>query len=656
MVRRRSSPIDLFVTEMPTSLNTGSRFPLRVHSPTHSRPGRPVHFNLAILKGTGDFGRVIAREFLEFAKVYQKATADSHLIALRSFLVSFVGELQGENTELQSVTSGRWRQFAAVWFYDLKSDAALSDITANGYLSSNRMFFNHLQKRHMVPKFRWPSPVPCARGTPRPAVSSVNATSVQDALLKSWDEIDRAAWAELLLLNDLASPTTVKKRSSIILRVVRHYAQKEIRKWWGIFQESKKLIIDNKSFDFIKYCEKYEYTVNGELKRKRGWRDELKSLSNLLVYVDRKFDGVMPGKNDDPHFVKCAYHYHSNSLKGRFHLEYEFLTSLLTLILLERPKMNLASPLSMKRKDFSKITVGEHQARWTKARAKYRRLSDDLPSGCASALRIGSNANITAAQALRVIDVLSRPLQAKALPGEDDQLVLVRDTFDGRAVGKSANPQWISKQWIMFRSRSGLLSALGFTLSQFRPTGAIGEFFTSGDIFKVADLLGQKDIRITARYIDNLAADTVDAGAVRPVQDSLTIALGRRTGRSLRELGISPEREAHIRQAAFSSGFLGYNLTGTPGEAKAKVDALESILCGSKFLIVETAEVAAEIIAFKEHIVANGKAIKGTTRYEEFWLPLIAVCTQIIELMAASVIRDAKKLLAERPIFYGPVL
>ncbi|NKC47917.1 hypothetical protein HED54_03660 [Ochrobactrum anthropi ATCC 49188] len=50
---------------------------------------------------------------------------------------------------------------------------------------------------------------------PRPAVSSVNATSVQDALLKSWDEIDRAAWAELLLLNDLASPTTVKRGAQL---------------------------------------------------------------------------------------------------------------------------------------------------------------------------------------------------------------------------------------------------------------------------------------------------------------------------------------------------------------------------------------------------------------------------------------------------------
>ncbi|MBB6180787.1 hypothetical protein [Pseudorhizobium flavum] len=656
MARRRASPADVSGIATSTDLQRDSEFPLRVYSPRHSHPGRSKHFDLSILEGTGELGHVLAREFLEFASSFKEETADAYLVAIRSLFRSCVAQLIHQGAQLPSITASQWRHFAALWFYDLKAEDTVSDVTANGYLSANRRFFLHLQKRFLVPKFRWPNAIRGALSKPRPSVSNAPVRNVVASEVGSWSKPDRTAWSELAKLNDLSSPSVVKRRNAIILAAARRHAELEIRKWWQLYRESRVIAAQNSSFDFDGYCRKYEYVSDGILKRTRGWRKPLRTLPNFLVYVERKFGGVMPGKGDDPDFVKCAYAHHADNLKGRFHLEYGSLLPLLTIIFIERPKMNLASPLSMTTEDVEQISRNEHQARWTKGRANYRRLSDDMPTGSQLSLLPNAAEDITAAQALLVIQELSKPLRAKAILGADKHLCLVRDTANGCVVGKPAAQSWICKQWRAFRDRSGLMSAIDFTLSQFRPTGAVTEFFETGDIFKVADRLGQKSISVTARYIHNLAADTMDAGDVRQVQDSLTVAVAQRSGRPLDQLGISPEREKHIRETAFSSGFLGYNISGTSKEAQEKESVLESILSGSKFVIIETAEIAAEIIAFNEHIITKGKAIQGTARYEEFWLPLVVICTQIIKSMSVSVIRDAKKRLRERPIHYGPVV
>ncbi|CAN7397228.1 hypothetical protein LJR030_004087 [Rhizobium sp. LjRoot30] len=656
MARRRAPPTDVSKIATPVELQRDGDFPLKVYSPRHSHPGRSKHFNLSVLEGTGELGHTIAREFLEFVSGYAEETADAYLIAVRSFFRSCVGQLRKEGAHLSSIGASRWKKFANLWFYDLQSDATVGDVTANTYLASNRLFFLHLQKRFLVPKFRWPPAIQGAVGRPRPPVSNVPAKAVQATQISSWSDADRLAWSELSRLNDLSSPTVVKQRNNIILEAVRRHAEQEVRKVWQLFCESRQLARNNTSFDFDDYCQTYEYYSNGVLKRRRGWRESLRFLPNFLVYVERKFGGVVPGKSDDPDFLKCAYALHSHDLRGRFHLEYEVLVPLLAIIFCERPKMNLASPLSMRTVDLSQASRDEHQARWTKKRANYRRLADDMPTGSELALSIDSTERITAAQALLVIGELSKPLRARAILGTEENLCLVKETLNGYAVGKPPSQPWICKKWADFRSESGLLSAFDFTLSQFRPTGAVTEFFETADIFKVADKLGQKDIRVTAKYIGILAADTLDAGDVRQVQDSLTIAVAKRSGRPLEQLGISPEREKHIRQTAYFSGFLGYNLSGTTQESEEKLGVLENILSGSKLIVIKTPEVAAEIIAFNNHIIENGKAIQGTAQYEEFWLPLLVSCAQIIKSMDASVIRDAENLLADRPINYGPVI
>ena len=656
MARRRAPQTDVSLIGTSTDLKREGEFPFRVYSPNHSHPGRPKYFNLSVLEGTGELGHVLAREFLVFAAQYREQTADAHLVAVRSLFRSCVAQLRSEGGQLPSITASRWRQLAALWFYDLKADDAVGDITANSYLSSNKLYFLHLQKRFLVPNFRWPRAIQRANSKPRQAVSNAPVRRVLAKEISSWSEPDRAAWSELNRLSDLSSPTVIKRRINIILKAARRHAELEVRKWWQIFCESREIAARNTDFDFDGYCKTYEYVSDGVLKRRRGWRKPLRSLPNFLVYVERKFGGVMPGKGDDPDFVKCAYAHHAHNLQGRFHLEYESLIPLLTIIFIERPKMNLASPLSMTVKDLSQINRHEHQAQWTKARAKYRRLSDNMPSGSGLSLLPGALEEITAAQALLVIQELSKPLGAWAVPGAENHICLVRATIDGRVVGKPAAQSWICRQWTEFRTRSGLMSALDFTLSQFRPSGAIMEFFETGDIFKVAERLGQKSVRVTARYINNLAADNMDASKVRAVQDSLTIAVANQSGRSFDQLGISSERERQIRETAFSSGFLGYNISGTPEESDQKTTVLERILSGGKFFIIESPEIAAEIIAFKEHVIKNGKEIQGTARYEEFWLPLVVCCTQIINSMASSVIRDAKKILAVRPIIYGPVI
>ncbi|QJS29306.1 hypothetical protein [Rhizobium ruizarguesonis] len=659
MARRRVSPVDLLAKPNPTVIHAASKsHPLLIHSPTHSIPGKkPKCFNLRVLGDFGGLGKQIALAFVVSSAGDPVRTADSRVVALRSLFSHVAALAKAKSMNLPSMSADMWRQSVSSWFVSIKADHALADITCNSYLSTCRDFFETLNRKGLVPKFQWPASIPDAKNKHRPGISSTILSDATPAEVASWPKLDQLDWKKLQALEASLDPQVRLRRSDIIKNAVRRHAEYEIREWWHLFEDTRSMISTNDNFDFDDYCERFEALTNGRITRRRGWQAELSLFPNALVYIDRKFGGVLPGMADDPHFLKFVYNvFGKASITGRFHLEYESLISLLTLILMEEPIMNFSSPLSMKTSDLEAIVGNEHRGRWTKRRANYRRLKTDMPTGSRDSLARGSPEKISAAQALLVIDELSKPLRPYAVIGVENNLCLVRTFVQQKSAAWSPLPNVLNRHWNTFRLRSGILSKLGFTLSQFRPTGAIEIYLETGDMFKVAEKLGQQDVRTAAKYVQGLEANSIDAANTRPVQEALVVGSANTSGRSASDFGVSEERRSEILRTAHSAGFFGYNISGTDSEAATKVSLFERILSGLKLFVFETPEVAAEIIAFRQHIIDNGKAIQGTVRYEDFWFPILISCSHLIDLMSPKVVRDAKKLLLQRPIHYGPVI
>ncbi|MGO8047212.1 hypothetical protein ACC713_30400 [Rhizobium johnstonii] len=657
MARRRVQPVDLMSRSTPTKIHMdGKSHPLRIVSPTHSVPGKkPKTFDFRVLDKFGPLGNQIAVAFIEFNSEAPYVSASGRAVSLRSFFSYVVNAKVDESVELKSLSQNQWRAFASGWFLEIKARKEITDVTRNNYLYDCATFFEYLSRKRLVPLFPWPSSIPNVKNKHRPGVAHATTIEASAKEIAAWPKQDQADWKKLQSLATNPSPKTDQVRSDLIRNIVRRHAECEVREAWYLYEQTRSIIDGNTTFDFDSYCREFETVSDNRLTRKYGWQRELSTLPNALVYIDRKFGGVLPGMDDDPHFLKFIYKDFGKAfMTGRFHLEYDSLAPLLTLVLMDRRKMNVSSPVSMLSTDLEQIVGGDYRAKWTKRRAKYRRLKDDMPTGSKDALARESTDKITAAQALLVIDELSKPLRPHAVPGAEDSLCLVR-TVRRRVAAWRPLPSILNRKWHEFRLRSGVLSKLEFTQSQYRPTGAIEVFRETGDITKVAEELGQKDLRVTARYIQGLEAEATDAANTRPVQDALIIAAANVSGRPTSDFGISEQRKSEVLNAAHSAGFFGYNLSSSSEEAEVKVSLFEKILSGVKLFLFETTEVAAEIIAFRQHILDNGQAIRGTPRYEELWLPIALTCTHLIDSMSPKIVRDANKLLLERPIKYGPV-
>ncbi|CDZ31154.1 Hypothetical protein NGAL_HAMBI490_60330 [Neorhizobium galegae bv. officinalis] len=657
--RRRAPPVDLMSKSTPTTIRQNSnRHPLRIPSPTHSIPGKtPKTFDFTILSAFGDLGHRIALAFVQYNSAAPYVSASSRAVSVRNFFRSVVIALEASSTDFACLGANKWRALAKGWFLQLQAQEGLSDITKNVYLTNCTLFFEYLSENAIVPAFPWPSSIPNAKNHHRPSIAEAGLGSASLDEVKSWPIQDQADWAELQSVAADPSPQARKKRGDITKDVVRRHAEREIRETWHLYCETRTIIESNVTFDLETYCQQFETEGENGLVRKYGWQRELSSLPNVLVYIDRKFGGVLPGIKDDPHFLKFIYKdFGKASMTGRFHLEYESLISLLTIILLKRKKTNFSSPLSMLFTDLEKTTRGEYRAKWTKRRAQNRRLKDDMPAGTEDALSKGSTREITAAQAFLVIDELSQPLRRCAVRGSENALCLVRTFVQQKVASFRPLPYVLNRKWHTFRRRSGVLSKLDFTLSQFRPTAAIEVFRETGDIMKVAEELGQKDVRVTARYVQGLEAEAGHAANTRPVQDALVLAAAKVSGRSAADFGISEEHKKEVLKTAHAAGFFGYNISGTEDEAEVKVSLFEKMLSGVKLFFFETPEVAAEIIAFRQHIIDNGKAIQGTDRFEELWLPILVTCSHVIDSMSPKILKQATSLLLDRPIRYGPVI
>ncbi len=657
MTRRRSGQLDFLEISSPSILKPGSAsHPFRIHSPTHSIPGKPKHFNLEVLSAFGRLGNDIAGAFLRWNTRNPVETADGRIVGIRSFFTHAAKTYQASPNGMDHLTGMKWRGMANAWFSALKADADLEDGTKNSYLSTCRVFFAYLHRQGLVESFPWPSAIPHSNSESRPSITRAVPTTASEDEVSSWLEADQEDWLRLQSLLGKSAPESRLAFSDLVKGIVRRHAENEIRQAWHLFRETKRIVEENLSFDYDAYCEAYEKIVGGKLVRRRGWRNDLTSFPNLLVYLQRKYGGVMPCRENDGPFLNFIYNCHGkSSLTGRFHLEYRSFVPMLALVLLDRPKMNLSSPLNMNVSDLEQAVGNEQRAKWTKPRARYARLSDEMPTGSFDALRSNSSERIEAGRVMLMLSELSEPLRSVAVAGQERSLCLIRLTVNGRVAAWKPRQATVCRGWNKFRDRSAILSKLRFTLSQFRPTGALETYLLTGDIFQVCQELGHHSIRNTSRYIESLEGDAIDSMYARNVHDAFVAASAHAAGRSPQDFGLSEERRTEVLRNAHAAGLFGYNLSGSVEESDLKVSMVERLLSGTKFLVFEVPEVAAELLAFRQHILREGKSIQGTVRYEELWFPLLVACSTVIDSMSPKVVQDARYLLEQRPIQYGPI-
>ncbi|CAD7029966.1 hypothetical protein RHAB21_01665 [Pseudorhizobium halotolerans] len=652
---RKASAVDIYkssiITKLTVSPTVGG---LKLLSPAHSTPERRKYFNFSFLRDAGPSGPKIARAFVHCMETREEATANGFFWTFATFLRYVLKRTARERMLLDELFREDWQLHVDSYVFALKSNSSLADITKNMYVRNMKLLWEELRKRELLPRVKWPAMIPQATYVHRPPTSQAKVSEVS-TVVAAWDEEDHELWNRLESLTNISRPSIEAQRISIINALIRKHAEKDVRTIWAKYQTAQDAISNNTSFDVSAYCAHFEQREDGYIRRRRGWREQLSKLENVLVYIHANYGGVLPGRVDDPHFRKFLYERYGSELTSCFHLDYSTLIPFLAIILQGRPKMNVSSPLSMTVDDLQSLNRNEISAKWVKKRANYRRIRDFIPKGRADSLQPESQLEIGPAEALMAVSELSQRLRPYAVTGLGNRLILVRHTYGGRAASHSPCLGAVSSAWTKWRTRAGPLALLNFTLSQLRPTAALQEFLTSGDISKVQEQLGQVSTRHTVKYITGLAAESVDAEPVREVQDALTLLLAKKSHRAVTTFGLDAARAQEIGRAADAAGFLGYHLTSDPNQSEPVPSCLERILSNSTYLIFDTPEVAAECIAFKEHLIANARSIRETERYNALWLPLMAILAEVVDNMSPSTVLAARSILAKQPLQYGPI-
>jgi hypothetical protein len=138
----------------------------------------------------------------------------------------------------------------------------------------------------------------------------------------------------------------------------------------------------------------------------------------------------------------------------------------------------------------------------------------------------------------------------------------------------------------------------------------------------------------------------------RKIQDVMAVKALGGNFETLQRLGINEAKVREILQESRDQdGFGEWNLSGS-ASSNQKLTEFESFLLSHNHLIIETPEVAAEIYAYREHILSKAPDNRHDPLWEEKWVPRLIMLSMAWEQMGPDTQQEAKTLARHYHIAY----
>ncbi|OQM74580.1 hypothetical protein [Manganibacter manganicus] len=299
---------------------------------------------------------------------------------------------------------------------------------------------------------------------------------------------------------------------------------------------------------------------------------------------------------------------------------------------------------------------------WFKDRAGGILLTAELELGSATALQYGSNAHISAPRAVECLIALRKRLIPHADPSERDRLLLVHHKAGATRRKASADAVTClseaaqNQAWHRFRRRHPILAEYPITLDLIRTTILLKEALESGNsILRVQRKAQHASPTTSARYVENHATHLLNQGKVREVQEFMFASATRGHDEIRTAFGLTSERADTILAKARKKGFGGWQhqSVATADEAPDKEGTIAHWITHGENFIVEDKYVAAEMHAFRRHIIAETPSLRSSPSWYETWAPLLLLLNVALQKMNADTRLRGEAIADEFEIVYG---
>lgn len=504
-------------------------------------------------------------------------------------------------------------------------------------------------RREYLDPIKFVDPIRNASGGKKSDIASVRQNIDFDYSTMSTQQAQLARRLEQL--TDIADPEIHRERLSLMLEVLNAYTSREMRRASSDFTDIRKFIEGDEGIDVDAFLAEWRIEPD-ELRLKKGWQklfQDERDVFRLLAHPEVLPTFLSGGKTQ---IRKMVYTVHPGvNFWERMFPTAQNIVPFHTRLMLDL-NLEVSSASGMVEGCVTHTDEPSTvQIEWKKGRSGEMQ-SEACPIGSPMSLETGDSSEITSYEVLRQIKSMKY-----LLPKWDENNGRERVFTVANCNGiNPVHDQTLYYRFQQFREKDPILKAFYFSQDKIRPSVILLEQLTSNDIFKTQRKARHKLLGTTIGYVDTVS---VAHGAVkrrREVQDLLLLNALPDHKHLRVKLGMTGPRTRHIVDQARRAGFGEWHpmrgLQRTSDPLPPAPLLMQQLLSG-EHVVIETPEVAAEFIAYRDHLqrMAHG------SRCRVEWLDEDAITllyfTKALHLMAPDVRLAGERLAEQHVIEYS---
>ena len=640
---RYSKAVDLY-SDPPIAheIVPRSGLPLRTLAPHHSTVRKHVYYDFTFAEPMGELARVFAKEFLNFTEPVKLSAGRIRFAQLQAFLRETV-LVQPDVGEISTWEGDRWKALEQQFARNVRR-RNIKDKSKKDLCHGAAAFLKHLQAAGVLPTFEFTEPVKVTNLGKIPPVSHLPVDSKRLELLSPDMKL---AVHDLESLADVNDPIKMQEKISRMRDLLQKHWTEKARAVWTKFVDGNRLADDDAVFDVDRFLA--AYSPDGGRSFQGSWRDQLSSDTQIIRLVKRRYGGIIPARGEEGSQVG-DYIREIGAVRRISPILHSTVDSIVPFygLLLNASELAL-NPSSAKTmtEDSSASTdsPGLQVVYWEKGRS-----GETFSEHCYVE---GAAGEMTVPQVQSFLRAMSAPLRPYALAEERKSLFLVKTASSTRETIGVISDDALVEGWKRSLESHPFLCVYKILPMHLRSSHLYHKFLhTGGDVIEVNKLARHAWLETSQIYVNLNTSEFVAARDARQVQDFLLMKATPTRQQLHQELGLDAAVAKRLTVSAASLGFLGWDLDC--GEHD-RLSEFESWLINGEKVFIETVEVAAELHAFRNHLVDNAHVLRETEDWSGTWAPMILLMNAALGEMSADIRNKGLKLATEFELEYKGV-
>lgn len=649
----RSSAVDVAGSwNVAGAIKSNGRFPLVIPLHGLARAGRVRTMDFSEIAGWGREANDIVEIFCVANQGNRPGTLYKYHQIIKSFLKHLFQSSNGRPPSEWSIAE--WRQYTNSFILKLKKDRSKDGVTQNRNRYRIVSLMDNLRESQIAPHFMIEGGVKDAKKGKKKGIAAVARL---DFDLDQLSEEDRSFIDEIDTHVNISYPEHYLARTRMLQDRLRTLAEDHARRNYERFQWAERVISDPAGFDVDQFLNRHATSLH-PLVLREDWLSEPFS-EEAAIRVAAKLGPQILSYDGGNAPIYARLHYNSRpaELRNAVFPSPAIWVPFITIFLLDLEN-EISSVLGMQidccqlNEEETAVTV-----HWKKGRAEpYVDKQATKPPGVGSSLERSSDKKIETFQAVKAVLEMRKRLAKYVVDDAASDLFVVYSTFDDYGASSTLTGEAANYNFQAFRKADPVLALFPFSLDKLRSTALEKVFVESGgNLFKVQRHGNHRDIRTSQDYVRVAAGAFVDDTKARALHELLVCSATRNQKNLQKKLDINEETASRIVAEAMKAGMFGYHLEDGQLDPEAESSEFVQWMLGAEHVLLESAPMAGEIIAFEAHLRAEAKTLRDSPSWNTTWVYLLLYLNAAITEMRPDIRRKGEALAKRHHITYAEV-